>query len=292
MAKERKGFLMVLTTAVLWGMIGLFSRQLSAEGFTSIQITLIRSVLNALILLGILCLTGRSRLRIRLQDIPIFIGSGVIGNALFNICYFRTIEEAGLASAAVLLYTAPCFVMLLSAVLFREKITGVKFLALLLSFTGCVLVSGFRPGESSISGAAFLTGLGSGFFYALYSIFLRIGTGRGVDSDACAFYTYLFSALALIPFANIGEMAVLYQSTPAAVLWSILIAVVSTFLPSVLYTRALTMIETGKASMIAYAEPLTAALIGVFVFGERLDLLAGIGIILILAALMLLGRKS
>lgn len=283
---------MVLTTAVLWGMIGLFSRQLSAEGFTSIQITLIRSALNALILLGILLATGRSRLRLRLGDIPVFIGSGVIGNALFNICYFRTIEVAGLASAAVLLYTAPCFVMLLSAFLFRERITGVKFLALILSFTGCVLVSGFRPGESIISAGAFLTGLGSGFFYALYSIFLRIGTGRGVDSDSCAFYTYLFSALALIPFGNFGSMVAGYETYPAALLWSVLIAVVSTFLPSVLYTRALTMIETGKASMIAYAEPLTAALIGVFVFGERLDLFAGTGIVLILAALLLLGRKS
>lgn len=283
---------MVLATAILWGMIGLFSRQLSAEGFTSIQITLIRSVLNTGILLVILLISGREKLRIALRDVPVFLGSGVIGNALFNICYFRTIETAGLAPAAVLLYTAPCFVVLLSALIFHEKITPGKLIALVLSFAGCILISGFRPGNAGLSGVAFLTGLGSGFFYALYSIFLRVGCDRGVDSDSCAFYTYLFSGLALVPFAGAGGMAGLYQASPAAILWSVLIAVVSTFLPSVLYTRALTMIETGKASMIAYAEPLTAALIGVFVFGEQLDALAGLGVVLLVLALLLLRRKN
>ena len=59
---------------------------------------------------------------------------------LVSWCYFTGTQAASLAVMAVLLYTAPVFVMLMSIVFFREKLTGAKLTALVLCLAGCVLV--------------------------------------------------------------------------------------------------------------------------------------------------------
>lgn len=85
----------------------------------------------------------REDLKIRLRDFMVFIGTGVCSIVFFNIMYFITIERTTLSVAAILLYTAPCFVMLMSAAVFHEKITGMKMVALLLALLDAAVRPGF-----------------------------------------------------------------------------------------------------------------------------------------------------
>lgn len=124
--REKTGCLMVVITAFLWGIIGIFSRELQAAGLSSVQITLIRSGTSALMLLIYLLIKRPQALRIPFSSLWIFAGAGMLGNACQNICYFTTIQKAGLMPAAVLLYTAPCFVVLFSAIFFKEKVPARK----------------------------------------------------------------------------------------------------------------------------------------------------------------------
>lgn len=71
---------------------------------------------------------------------------------LSGMCYFHTIQASSMAVAAVLLYTSPAFVILLSALCFHEKITLQKLGALVVTFAGCVLVTGLFPlGQQSVA---------------------------------------------------------------------------------------------------------------------------------------------
>ena len=80
--------------------------------------------------------------------------------------------------SVVLLYTAPFFVMVLSVLFFREKLTFRKVFALLLSFAGCILVVGLTGAEArSVGGETVLIGLCAGFGYSLYSIFGKVLVG-------------------------------------------------------------------------------------------------------------------
>ena len=99
-----------------------------------------------------------------------FIGTGIISVSLFNICYFYTIINSEASLAVVLLYTSPVFVVLISAVLFKEKINLNKIIALILSFAGCVFTAGILGGIK-VRPFIIVTGVASGLFYALYSIF-------------------------------------------------------------------------------------------------------------------------
>lgn len=154
------------------------------------------------------------------------------------------------------------------------------------------MISGFSFKESLIAPEAFISGILSGICFALNSIFLRFATRRGIDPVVCSFYSALMTMSALLPFGRAGEMACAFIRTPSILLPSIGVAFISTLIPSVLYNRALTMIETGKASMLSYVEPVVSCLIGVLLFAEILTLQSVAGIMLILVGMFVLNRQK
>ena len=283
--KTALSIIMILTAAAGWGVIGVFSRPLSTMGLDAIQVTFIRSI-TVVAAMGIfLFFKDKSLFRIRLKDIWIFLGTGLVSVVFFNVCYFLTIEHATLAAASILLYTAPCFVMLMSAVFFKEKITVQKMAALMLAFLGCALASGFAGGN--IGTFALLTGIGSGFGYATYSIFGKVALKR-YQTYTVIFYTFVVSTVVLLPFANVSDIAVTLSGDFGNILTALGLGIISTFMPYVFYTSGLKYVEAGKASVLAFAEPMVATIAGIVVFNEPLYLKNAAGILMIFAAIVLL----
>ena len=277
--------IMILIAAAGWGVIGVFSRPLSAAGLDAIQITFIRSI-TVVAAMGIfLFFKDKSLFRIQLKDIWIFLGTGFVSIVFFNVCYFLTIERATLAAASILLYTAPCFVMLMSAVFFKEKITVRKLTALALAFLGCALASGFAGGN--IGAFALLTGIGSGFGYATYSIFGKVALKK-YQTYTVIFYTFVVSTAALLPFARVTDIAFILSGDFGNAMTALGLGIISTFMPYVFYTSGLKYVEAGKASVLAFAEPMIATIAGIVVFNEPLYLKNAAGILMIFAAIVLL----
>ena len=129
----------VLAAGCLWGIIGLFSNTLRDMGLDPVQITELRSLIAAAGLLIIILCKDCSLFRIHLRDLWMFLGTGIASIAFFNICYFLCITLSTLSIACTLLYTGPCFVMILSCIIFREKFTPKKAVALVLAVGGCML---------------------------------------------------------------------------------------------------------------------------------------------------------
>ena len=159
--------LLIVLSGGLWGTMGLFVHALNSIGISTMQMVEIRAIVTALILFIGLSITKPSLLKIRLRDSWCFVGTGIFSVVFFNFCYFSTIENSSMSVAAVLLYTSPIFVMLLSHLLFKERFTPRKGIALLLAIVGCILVSGLLIGIPPLSPFGFLTGIGAGFGYAL-----------------------------------------------------------------------------------------------------------------------------
>ena len=278
----------VLLSGVLWGVIGLFVRRLDAMGFDSLQISFVRSFFSALLILGILLILRRDLIRIRLRDLWCFVGTGLFSLTFFNLCYFFTMTVTSLSVASVLLYTAPVFVTVMPAILFRERLIVTRALCLLIALAGCVLVTGVLSDAQSLTPIGILTGLGAGFGYALYSIFGRYALERGYHTLTINFWTFLISAICLLPLAKLKTLAapVLMGEFPwGAVL---LLAVVSTVLPYLLYTYGLTGMESGNASVIATVEPVVATVVGIVSFGEQMTVGNACGMALVLVAVILL----
>lgn len=277
----------IIMAGCLWGIISIFINILNATGFDSIQCVALRTVFTALILLVYLLVTGRSKLKIRVRDIPFFIGSGLFSIVLFNYCYFESIELiGGSAVPALLLYTAPIFVMIMSAIFFRERITGKKIAALILTFAGLGFVTGAFTGGSVISMKALILGLGSGFGYALYSIFGKFLVDK-YDALTITFYTFLVAAAGAVPMSGVcGQMGLL--SEPKTLLAAVGLALISTVLPFLLYTKGLAHVEAGRASVLATVEPFVAAVVGALFFREQFTVSKIVGMALIIGAIVYL----
>lgn len=270
--------------------MGVFVRFLNAAGFGSLEVAQAR-ITTGLIIVGIYLLIFNPKLlRIRLRDIWCFVGTGIVSLLFFSVCYFSALTYTSLSVAAILLYTAPFFVMLISLFLFKEKLSGQKVFALLLAFAGCVLVSGLG-GDTTTSWIGILLGLGSGFFYALYSIFGRFAINRGYGAWTMTFYTFLFCSIGCA-FLSDWDLIFTAAKTDTTILWWILgLGFVTAFLPYVLYSYALENMESSQASILASVEPVVGTLCGVFVFREPITALGVLGILMVLAAIVVLNVK-
>ena len=286
-----KPALAVLCSGVAWGVISLFVRALSAAGLRPLQIAFLRLALSALIFIPFLALRDRGKLRIRLRDIWMFIGTGIISLVCFYALYFYATIHSQASVAVVLLYTSPAFVLLLSALIFKEKITRLKLLCLGMTVLGCAMVSGVFGASYRLTGRVLLAGLGSGFFYALYTIFARFALGR-YDSMTVTAYTFLLGALGSLPLGRPGDAVGILAAKPILLLPLLGIAVVSTVLPYFLYTWGLQRMDSGRAAILAAVEPLVGAVLGMAAYGEPRDILKLAGIALILAAILLLNRRE
>lgn len=299
--KEKTGVglapLLVILGASCWGLIGLFTKPLTAIGCSATQISFLRCAVSALMVWIYLAIFDRNKLKIALRDIWMFLGTGVLSLVFFSVLYFKTQQETTLSVAAVLLYTAPCFVIIMSAIFFREKITGRVLAALGLALVGCVCTTGLL--ETLLTGGGvrlpplgILTGIGSGLGYALYSIFANIALKK-YSSITVTAYTFLFASLALAPFCLKGELMSLMK-TQGAVSTTLGLSLASTILPYVIYTLGLKYTTPGRASVMAFSEPVVATLISVLIFKEALTPGGVAGIVLIFLSIFLLntGKKE
>ena len=276
--------LCTILAGVLWGTISVFLKNLSSSGLSLIQITACRAIFSSFFLFVYFLVKDKNLLKIKLKDIWMFVGTGVVSLTFFSLCYFSTILESGASIAVILLYTSPIFILLLSAILFKEKITKIKLFALILTFVGCIFVTGIG-GENHLSAKGLFIGLCAGFGYALYSIFSRFALEK-YKPLTVTFYTFVFSSISLLPFCNVVEICSSFSEK--SLFFLIGIALVCTVLPYIFYTFGLSGLETGKAAILVTVEPLVGSLIGIFVWKENLDMLKLIGIIMIFIAVILI----
>ena len=288
---KNKALFAVLAAGTFWGTMGFFARSLYAAGFGPLEVAQTR-ITTGLVFVGLyILLFNRSLFRVKWKDMWCFLGTGIVSLLLFSTCYFSALNYTSLAVAAILLYTAPFFVMLMSLLLFKEKMNGKKVFALILAFTGCVLVSGVG-GDEKFSWIGILLGLGSGFFYALYSIFGRYAINRGYGAWTMTFYTFLFCSVGCAFLCDWQVIGTSVQADNSVLLWVLGLGFVTAFLPYVLYSMGLESMESSKASILASVEPVVSALFGVFVFHETLSLWGVLGIAMVLGAIIVLNVKG
>lgn len=277
-----RGYAQVAVAAVLWGTLGLAARRIFAAGLTPFEGATWRAT-GAFALLLLYCLVAdRGALRISRRDLPLLAAYGAVSVAGFMTVYFTAIGLTTVATAAVLLYTAPAWVVVLARAFFGEPMTPMKAAAVALAFVGCVLVIGaVGSGAVRLTPVGLLAGLGAGLTYALYSILGKTALRR-LSPMTTVVYTLGFGALFLIG-AGGGP-----PPLPRASLGPLLYVIIfPTALAYLLYIGGLRWVEAGRASVVATMEPVVAALGGAFLLHEPFGVVQWIGAALVLVGVVL-----
>ena len=277
----------ILAAAALWGVIGLWNRKLMAAGLSPYSIVVVRNLGGMALLVLFFAVKDRSGFRVERRCLKYFFGTGVVSVLLFTVCYFSCQKLCSLAAASILLYTAPSFVVLLSAALWKEPVSGKKLLALLLTLLGCACVCGVFDRGLSVTLPGILLGLGSGFFYALYSIFGRYALAHCPPLTVTV-WTFLFAGPASLVLFRPAELGAAFGGNPSLLGTALVLAAFSTAAPYILYTWGLARIEPGRASILASLEPVVAALTGILAFGEPMSPATVLGMLCVLAGVTIL----
>ena len=283
--------MLIILAGTCWGVISIFINYLSDAGLGEMQISFLRQLFAVLVFALIMLVRDRAKFRIPLKDLGLLMLVGLVNGVMFNFLYFYTIVHSRASIAVVLLYTSPVFVMILARVFFKEKITGLKFIALVLTVIGCVLVTGVIGEGYTPPPAAILTGVLTGLAYALNNILTSAAVKKN-DPLTVTFYTLFFSFLFLIPFSGWNSLTSLCGANPMILLVAFLMCIVTAVLAQYFFSVGLGLIESGKAAIYGATEPIVGSLVGILIFHEESNFMKIAGIIMVIAAILLIGKND
>ncbi len=284
--------LLPILSGVMWGLVGVFIRDLSAAGMDSITIVFTRVAPAAVMMLALILLTDRKLLRASPRDLWLFAACAVSMLGL-NLFYTASVDELTMSLAAVLLSMSPLFMLLMARVMFGERITSRKVVCMVSAVVGCVMVSGALEGDGTLSAAGVASGLMAAFFYALYGIASKKAAAVGYSTYTILFYCLLISTFVVIPFTDLGAVADYASGGLRDTGFLILHAALASFLPYILYTVAMVRIEAGAASILAACgEPTAAAAFGMLFFSEMLSPIMMLGMVVAVASMAVMCMPS
>ncbi|WP_331244262.1 EamA family transporter [Planococcus antarcticus] len=160
----------------------------------------------------------------------------------------------------------------------------------LADYVSTLVIGIFSGSTASISPYGLILGPGSGFFYALYSIFGKAALSK-YDSLTVTVYTFLFTTVAIVPFSGLGSKV--STLTDLKVIGIVIgLGFVSTMLPFIFYTKGLQYVESSRASMIATIEPVVASVTGFFIFNETLSRWQYIGMIMVISSVIIVQESK
>jgi drug/metabolite transporter, DME family len=286
-----RGYILVLVAATLWASIGVFYKFLINDyGLLPLAAAALRGSAGGLLLLAALFLL-RVDLRVSRRDWLGLLAYGIFGVGLFFICYVNAINLTGVAVAAVLMYTSPAWVAVISWRWMGERLGRREIGALALALCGAALVAriynpaALRQAEGGgWLGVAF--GLAAGLTYGLYSVFNKVLVRRH-RPWVVQVYGLLIGAMLLVLLVPLPELAKGW-ATPSGVALLIGMGIIPTLLASLAFAIGVQWVPVSLAAIVATLEPAVATLFGYLFFAERLEPLQWLGTACILSAVVLL----
>jgi drug/metabolite transporter (DMT)-like permease len=281
------GVLAVAAAASLWGTLGFFAKILYAQGVSFEALVAVRASVGWLaVFLFLLATQGAWGLRVGRRDLAFLLPLGLVGFGAFYLLYFYTVRESTVGTAAILLYSAPAFVVVLARLFLREPMNAAKVFALLLTAGGIFMVAGaHNPANLKVSPKVLVTGLLSGLTYGLYAVIGRPVAGR-LSPPVILSYAFAFGS-ALLILAALPTLDTLAGLPAASYALLLMLAVVHTAVGFALYTFGIRHLGAGRAAIVATVEPVVAGVLGVVLLGEELTALKALGGLLVLTGAVL-----
>lgn len=285
---------MIFLAGIGWGTGGTWVTQMSKMGASSF-LTGFTAHFFALPFLGtaILITKGWKGFKLTKRGLLFAVIMGMFTKGIFKMAYDTTVASVGVSTGAVLLYTAPVFVAVMSMLVFKEKLYANNFLALGMNLVGVFLmVTLGNLANFNVSPLGIAVGFLAAFLHASNTIMAKI-SGGSEDPLTMAFYMLVFSTIlqGLIskPWTP-TNLALLTDST--FLFWAVINAFITGTVCNLLYLKGLsTNVDASKAPIISSVEVIVATLMGVYIFSESMNFVGLVGMGLMLASIYLMNQE-
>lgn len=280
-----KGILYGLLSSASFGLIPLFTIPVMREGMPFYSVLVYRFAFACLLIFFIL-LKQRRSLRINFgEGIRLVVLAILYDSSALFLFWGYNYMSSGVATTIHFMY--PVLTALIMALFFREKASISTFLAIGLAIVGVVLLTLKSETEHAISMEGLVIVLISALAYALYLIVVNQFKVRRMGSLKLTFYVFLFGTFFLWINAEIvGEVEPITSWSTAGNL--LMLALIPTVLSNITLIQAVKRIGSTLTSVMGAMEPLTAVFVGILLLNEPFSSLTALGIMLIVAAVILL----
>ena len=278
----------------MFGSSGIFVRTLTQNGIDSTTLLFLRFSIAIIPLLIAVILTDKKLLKINLKNIPLILVCAICIVGL-NLCYNESMNTVPLSLAAVLLSTAPIFVLIFAYIIFKEKITSKKVICMILAIFGCLLMTGsLENNMNNLPLFGILSGIGAALFWAVYLMASKKAIDNGNHTFTILIYSIIFISIALIPFTNFSQINTFISINPSlTIIFLIMHSTFSFALPYIFSTLSLNYLDSGISSiLLSGAEPLAALIFGLLIYSEIPTIFMLCGFILTILAMMMLSRTE
>ena len=266
--QKNKGRLLILSTALLWGLAGVCVKSVS---WGALSISAVRSVISLLMVFAV-----KREFRVNLSRINLW---GGLTFCLTGVLYVAAIKLTTAGTAIVLQYIAPILVFLFEVVFRGKKPRPWEILLTLSVFFGIVLSFFDAIDMTRIVGN--LLGLLSGVFYASHIILMNAPES---NADDCVAVGNVLSILLCTPFLFFDTALVFDVRN---VVWILVLGVFQYGLPNILFAKGCTLLDDVECSLLLTIEPIFNPILVALVCGERMGLPAVVGAAIVIASVTL-----
>lgn len=280
-----KGIICGIVSAITYGMNPLGALDLYSDGINVASVLLYRYGLALVILIGLM-VVRKETFSVSLRELVACLFLGV-SFAVSSISLFTSFHYMDAGIACTILFLYPVIVAIIMTVFFKEKVTLVIALSIIMSLAGIGLL--YKGGDGmALSTIGVLLVMLSALSYAIY----LVGVNKAkldMPPMKLTFFVMLFGVLTVLVHSLFSEgNQIQLLTTLPQWLWALMLAVVPTIISLILMVVAVKNIGSTPTAIMGALEPVTAVVIGVMVFHENFTLRIAMGMLLILIAVSLI----
>lgn len=285
MSTKIKGSICGILAAISYGTNPLGALNLYADGMNANSVIFYRYAL-ATAILGLMMTAQRKSFAVSRRELLVLSSLGIL-MAVSSLSLYNSFNFMDAGIASTLLFVYPVMVAVMMAAFFHEKVTAVTAISIILALSGICLL--YRGGDgATLSAVGVMLVMASSLTYAVYIITVNKSALR-MSAVKLTFYVLLVGTLIVLAYSFVDDGARLQPlSTPHMWLYAMVLALFPTVISLILMVIAVHDVGSTPTAVMGALEPITAVCIGIFVFGEAFSVRLGVGIVLILAAVILI----
>lgn len=284
MNSKLKGTLCGIGAAVSYGLNPLGALPLYDQGINTNTVLFFRYGI-AVVLLAVFMLFKRQSFSVTKAEARILIILGILF-VMSSLTLFLSFHYMGAGIACTLLFVYPVMVAVMMTAFFKEKLTAVTVLSIILALSGIGLLYKGDDGNVLNMTGVLLVMLSS-LTYAVYIIIVNKSSLR-MSSIKLTFYVLFIGVLFIVAYSFTCDEANYIQmlKTPETLMYASILALFPTVISLLLMIVAVHEIGSTPTAILGALEPMTAVLIGVMLFDELLTMRMAIGMVMILLAVL------
>ncbi len=277
---DKKAFIKYISALLLFGLNGIVASHIPLNSY---EIVFLRTLIGSILLI-ILFLIGKGKFHIKTykKDTAFIILSGIAMRTSWMFLY-EPYQQIGVSLSSLLYYCGPVIVMILSPIIFHEKLTAPKLLGFAIVLIGIFLVNGNEVGNSSNTWGLFCGAMSAVMYFFMVTLNKQSKNISGMENSVIQL---VVSFLTVAIFTVIKQGFIINVPVTAWV-WILILGIVNTGIGCYLYFSPLAKLPVQTVAVCGYLEPLSAVVFAALLLGEKMTVIQIVGAVFIIGGAMI-----